>query len=152
MIDDRFTKGFITGIMAGLVETPFGLISYMLDFGKLRFLDFAAIMIYGYKPENFWEALFAQIGYIMFSSLLGIVFVYLLLLITSANIFLKSWFFAVAVWFFSYAVTLLFQVPELKEITFSSTISNYMSASIWGLALAYFAGKMDSRLKVNNKK
>lgn len=87
-------QGFIAGIIAGLVLNTINFISYYLfHFAKLRYLDFAAIIIYGRKPVNTFEAVFAQLGQLAFTGFLGIVFAYLITkLLNSKNYLLKGGF------------------------------------------------------------
>lgn len=135
---DRFTVGLLSGIGAGIVASLANLfITQILHFGNLRFIDFSAVFIYGRKPHTLGEDLFAWVGYVAFTSFLGVLFAYLIPHISSQNFMLKSIFFGIAVWFFSYALTFLFQSPFLQNISLPSAISNLIAASIFGLVMGW---------------
>lgn len=147
-ITDRFTRGCIAGILAGLVSSVFNLTAYYVGFAKLRYLDFAGVMIYGRKPTSALEALFAWLGMYMFMALLGAIFAYLILGMTSKNYLFKGWFYGVIVWFAVYAIVILFKVPELSVFNLPTTFANFIGASLWGLALGYIFDKLDAKAKV----
>lgn len=134
---DRFTRGLAAGTAGGIVNNLAGLVSFnLINITGLRFMDYAAVMLYGRKSENIPELLFAAVGQIAFSALLGVIFVYLLPVISSTYLYLKSWFYSITVWFAVYALTVLFRVPEVAEITLNTAVSNFIVASLYGLVLA----------------
>lgn len=74
---DKLTNGFIQGIIAGVVANvaDFIMVNW-LKFGDLLYLDYAGVHLYGFKPETIGEKIFALAIQIIFSGLMGIVFVY----------------------------------------------------------------------------
>lgn len=151
-LKDRFTRGFIAGAGAGILTSVLNSLLYYLNFAKLRFLDFAAVMIFGHRPNNMGESLFAFIGQIGFYGLLGIVFLFIIPRISSSNLLLKSSIFGVTVWFSVYAVVVLYKIPELEVVSLSTALSNFIVASIWGVLLGYMVGRLDRLLTVPAKK
>ncbi|EEG78639.1 hypothetical protein [Dethiobacter alkaliphilus] len=135
---DRFTRGFIAGAVGGGFTNIFGYISFnVFNFTDLRFLDYAAVAMFGRKSENLLELLFALSGQIAFSALLGVIFAFLLPYISSVHVYFKGWFYSVTVWFAIYAVTVLFQVPAVSEVNLNTAFSNLIAASIYGIVLPY---------------
>lgn len=147
LIKDRFTRGFLSGAIAGIPIVISSAIAYNLQWTTLRWAHFAAVLIYGRKYETLWENLFASLATLFFTGLLGIIFAYLIPKMTSRNYLLKGWVFSVAIWFLCYAVTLLFQVPELQNIPLKTAFFNFILATIWGLALGYALHWFDDGLK-----
>jgi len=143
---DFFTRGLVIGILTAIVESCYTLTAYyVFRFGALRYLDYAAIMIYGQKSGTLIQSVFAQLGYFFFSAFLGIVFVYLLHYIKRDNMYLKSWFYGVLVWFAVYSLTMLYKVPLLLKIDFETSLNNFIASSIWGLGLGFFYQLMDKK-------
>lgn len=144
VFDDRFTRGFAAGLVAGLTILPLNFLSKMF-FGALAYADFAGILIYGHKPHSLSEVLLACFGVIFFEALLGGIFAHLIIGVTSKNLYLKGWAFSCFIWFGSYAITLLYKVPEIMNISFISAFSNFISATIWGLVLANVIVRLNTR-------
>lgn len=136
-LSDRFTKGFLAGIIGGVSTTILGYLFFQLKFGTLRFADFAAIMVYGREAEGVLEVLFAILIHWGFSGAAGAFFVYLLKKIRTENLIFKGWIFGVGIWFFVYIVTELFKIPELDTISLSSSVSNLLASSFYGIVMVY---------------
>lgn len=135
---DRFTRGFTAGVLAGIITSVWNLLSYhLLHMSNLRFLDFAAVFIFGNTAMTIWEMLLSLVGTIIFFGFLGSVFIYLITLITSENLIFKSFLFGIAVWFVSYAISILFKLPELEKVTFLTALSNFFGSSIYGICLGF---------------
>lgn len=65
------------------------------------------------------------------------IFVYLISeLWTSTNYLFKGWIFGVFIWFALNAVAIGYRLLGLAHISFGSTISNFLGASVYGLVLA----------------
>ncbi|MDI6710949.1 MAG: hypothetical protein QMC81_02650 [Thermoanaerobacterales bacterium] len=148
VIQDRSTRGFIAGVAGGVAMNIVANISFYINWGELRFLDWAAVIIFGSRTNVFWEAAFAQVAQILFVGLLGIVFAYLIPAVTSRNCLLKGWLFGAAVWFGLYGVILLFKVNRLVGIDLATAASDFVGASVYGLVLACTLRWMDERVKV----
>ncbi len=142
-MNDKFIKGIGSGVTAGVVAAVWNLATYYFNFSTLRYLDFSGVLIYGRKPTGTLESIFAWFGMLMFQALLGIVYAYLSPVIKTRHYLLKGWFYGVMVWFGSYAVTILFNVPELKIVSFKTAASNFIGASIFGWVLAHTLQLLD---------
>lgn len=145
-LNDRFAKGFVAGLFAGIIMNivdHFG--HHIFKFPAPRFIDWAAVLIYGHISANLSETVFAQIGQLLFASLVGIVFAYLTFTTTSKNLFLKGWVWATTVWFGTYALTILFKLPGLTKINLGIAILHFIAASVYGLALAAALQWLDNR-------
>jgi len=129
--------GFIAGIIAGVAMNLIDYISvYVVRFDETLFLDWAAIFLYGRPQENMLEAAVAQAGQLLFSGLVGIFYAYIMLKLTSGNHLFKGWLYGIVVWFSTYALTIVFQVPFLSRHPFESVVVHVIAASVYGLILA----------------
>jgi len=146
---DRFTRGFMAGVLAGLISSVWNIISYhLINMSTIRFLDFAAILTYGRRTRTIWEALFSWAATVFFYGLSGIIFIYLIKIVTSENLIFKGFLFGITTWFFSYTITYLFKIPELSRISFLTAFSNFIGAVIYGIALGYVLKILDHSIKV----
>lgn len=147
-LKDRLTRGFLAGVIGGVVAFPWGLISkYILKSADILYNDFAAIHIYGKRPDVLVEMMFAQLAVFGLFGVCGILFVYLIPYVTSRNLVFKGLIWGATIWFTTYAITTLFKVPGLERITMINSISNLIGALIWGGALAIVLNYLDKRAK-----
>lgn len=149
-MNDRLVRGMLSGFIAGIAMNIIDLALYYLGFLQLRYLDWAAIIIYSTKPVNLAEALFAQFAQLIFISFLGIVFAYSILFIKSKNILLRGLTFGIGTWFFLYAITELFKVEGTVPLRFNTAFSNFVTSAIYGLVLAYMLTFLDKKAKNKN--
>lgn len=152
ILHDRFTRGMVAGLLASVPAVAVDLTSYFLHFSNLRYLDFASTMIFGNLPKIRWEAWFMFFVLIGFFGVLGSLFALLVPVIKSENLILKSVTFGGMIWFLTYAVTALYKVPELQRIPLNNAISNFIGATVWGVALGYAFGWLDRKQTGDNKK
>lgn len=144
---DRFTRGFLSGIIAGIPTFIFAHIAISLKWTTLRWANFAAIFIFGRQSINLMEEVVSTVAVFFVCGMLGVIFAYIIPQISSANYLLKSWVFSIAFWFFAFALTVLFKVPGLIIIPGKTAIINFLMATIWGLSLGYCLKWFDSQLK-----
>jgi hypothetical protein len=137
MFKDRFIRGSVAGIFAGIITD---MISYILvrvlSFGEDLMRDYMAEMLIGRKPLIPFESIVSLIAHIFFTGFLGIIFSYLLLIIGSKYILYKGWFYSISVWFILYSIGIMFEVPLLKTNTASTVTAHAITATIYGLLLA----------------
>lgn len=145
---DRFTRGFLSGIIAGAPTLAFALLAISLNWTTIRWAHFTAKLLYGRIEMNLMENIFATVTTFFFCGGLGVIFAFVIPRISSLNYILKGWFFGSAVWFLAFAITKLFNVPQMTIIPFNSVVINFIEASIWGVSLGYCLKWMDERVIV----
>jgi len=148
-LQDRFTRGFLSGVIAGIPTFIFAIIAARLNLTTQFWADFASVFIYGHKAATLLENLLAIIVTLFFTGLMGIVFAFIISIISSGNYLLKGWVFSVTVWFFAFAVVYLFNVKPLDAIPLKTAFINFLEATIWGLVLGYALNWFDKRLKTS---
>lgn len=142
---DRFTRGFIAAIIAGVPTAIYNWLAYYLHIANLRYSDFASVLIYGHKPNSVGETVFAIISTFIFVGLLGSIFGLVVPIIKSDNIVFKGWAYGTGLWFSFYALTYLFKVPELLTIPLWTAASNVVGAGIWGLLFGYTVNWLEKK-------
>lgn len=147
-VEDRFTSGFIAGFIGGVAMSALNLISYYLGITEILYLDWASVLIHGYRYATLLEAVIGQLGQLFFSAVVGVIFAYLLSVISSRYYLFKGWVYGLTVWFASYVITLLYNVTPLIPIKPDTVMSNIVTASVYGLVLAESFRRLSNRNKV----
>ncbi len=147
---DRFTRGFLSGVIAGIPTLIFSWIAFVLQWTTLRWSSFAAILIYGRKSGNLSEEILSTLAVFVICGILGVIIAFMIPKLSSANYLLKCWLFSIVFWFFAFTVPLLFKVPGLLMIPGRTAVANFIEATIWGLVLGYCLKWFDNRLKIES--
>lgn len=138
-MENRFERGFIAGIIGGIIMNVWSFISGYIQFTEVRIVDWGGIMFFGHTPPftliETIVALGLQLG---FSGFLGVIFAFLIPVITSRNLYFKGLVYSAAVWFLIYGVTTLFRVPGTVPATVGTVFSNLISAFLFGLGTAFY--------------
>jgi len=149
ILTDRFTKGFLAGLLGGAASFSWGLFSkFVLHFTDIIFGEFAAKLVYGKPAVSLGEHLFAQVALFGFYGLCGVIFAFSIPYISSKNIYIKGCLWGIFVWFFSHAVTVLFRVPELTIMDLSTSISHFIGGLLWGGAMVFTLNYLSSKTGV----
>lgn len=140
---DRFYRGLTAGVGAGIPMNLWSNAAYALGFGQLRLLDWAGVIIFGSLPQSFAQQAYAQVVQLIWVGFLGVVFAFLIPQISSQGLLGKGVFFSMVSGLLSYAVPVLFQLPELTVLDLPTVLNNHIGGLIWGLGLVYILCRMD---------
>lgn len=143
---DKFVRGYIAGLLASFVMMAINLTSFSLGIAKVRYLDVAAIILWGDMPKSLWEVVFAQLIAMFFCGLIGITFSYLLPKLGTDYRGLKGATYTAAFLFILYAMGMFFKVPLLEKAAPETCLSNLVSSSIFGLVLDWILRWEEKRL------
>ena len=146
-IRDRFTRGFLAGFIAAVVMNIFSFFSISLNWVEIAFLDWAGVFIFGRQPAGAMEISVSLGGQLFFAAIAGSIFAYLLPLTTSRNYIFKGLVYGLIVWFVSYAVSIMFRVPELIRFNLDTVTSNAVGSLIYGLVLSITLKWLNDRAK-----
>ena len=123
-MNDRFTQGFIAGIIGWLPQTIFTLtMFYGFHLIKLRYFDFAAVLAFSHKPQGLLQTLVSVLIAMAFLGMLGVGFSMLIKVISCQNILLKGSLYGAVGWFTIYSIVTIFKIKDLYPIDF--TYINY---------------------------
>jgi hypothetical protein len=138
MMEDRLYRGFMAGVVGGVVGTALSHISYFLGLTTLRLTDWAAILMYAHVPPfSLGEHLFATFIYIGWSGAVGSVFAYFLVWVTSRKLLFKAWMLGTTPYFVVYLLTALFQTPGTVPLPLKTALSNYITSTVFALVMGY---------------
>ncbi|MBT9138657.1 MAG: hypothetical protein DDT31_01226 [Syntrophomonadaceae bacterium] len=135
-MNDRFTNGFIAGTVAGTIICVINYIFHQFGIVDLLYLDWVSALLYGYRHETVLEAVVGQAGKLFFSGLLGSLFAFWLIIVTSKYLFFKGIVFGIAVWFGAHAAATLLKLSSVIPINSDTVFSYKVEAVIFGIVLA----------------
>lgn len=148
---DRFMRGLVSGIVGGVVMNIWSLTSYhILHFTERRFLDWASVLMYGHLPSNLKETAFALVAQILWAGFLGILYAYLIPVVTSRGYLIKGAFWGFITGFLIYASAILLNMPYFSRISVDTVISQMVGGVIWGLTLAQVLRWLDTTPRVKS--
>jgi len=148
-LNDRFTRGFIAGVGAGVVQAIFMYTAETFNLTNLIFRNFMSVFVYGNKVHTFHARAFSELMLMGWMGLLGVFFAYSLTFISSENIRFKGAVYGISIWMFSYFMTTLYQVHPLEHITFKTAVTNAAISAIWGIALAQILLWLDRKVSAD---
>lgn len=146
-LKDRFTQGFIAGFVGGLATSAINIPLYWIGVVHIRLVDFAGVLVYGYKPKHFWESLFIFFVHWGFAGFGGILFIYLIKFIKKDNLVFKGLLFGIGIWFTVYIATELFKIEEFRVIPFPTALGNFLASSAYGIVLALLLKYLDKKIR-----
>jgi uncharacterized membrane protein YagU involved in acid resistance len=117
----------------------------ILNWEIIRFIDWAGIIIFGDLPRSHIEGFVAFLAQLGLLGTLGIVFAFLIPLISGRVYLFKGVVYGVVIGFVFYAIPTLFQMPILKETSLATVVSNFTGGTIWGLVMAKVLQMLDKR-------
>ncbi|MCW3489966.1 hypothetical protein [Dethiobacter alkaliphilus] len=149
LFEDRLFRGFIAGLIGGVIMNIYGTVSWLLGFSQIPFWQWASIIILG-RPEvqGVGQHAIGLIGHLVFTGILGVLFAYFLPAVSSKLYLFKGWLYGVAIWFFIYSISHLFEVEGTFPIQLRTATSNVIGASIWGIVLAWALAWLDKKRKI----
>lgn len=149
---DRFTRGFYAGLIAGVLQNILSFLSYALGLTTLRMADWSAVIIFGKSgPFSTGEIMLGLASHILWCGTLGIIFVYLILYVKHQHFTLKGLIFGWSVWFLIYGVTLLYKVEPTLGLPIKTPLSDLIGASVYGLVLVWSLTKLKENVSNETK-
>ncbi len=107
-----------------------------------RYLDFSSLLVFGHLPSGWPEAALAQIVQLMFSGVLGAIFVYLLDIISTRYLYFKSAVYAMAIWFSAYGIPKVLALSLFKHMNFQTALSHLFTSLAEGVVVAFILTKV----------
>ena len=111
---DRVVQRFIGGVFGAIVMNINDWLIYLSGFHEERLFDWASIILLGRLASGTGELIFAQLAQLIFSG---------------------------SIWFFLYGAAIGLKLPHLENRALLAGISHFISASSFGLVLAYYRNK-----------
>ena len=145
MMNDRFIRGMVGGIIAGVPTFLFNWGAFHFGFATLRWVDFMSIFTAGREPAGLFETAFTTFGVYVWLGILGVFFSYLVPVLSHRYLVIKAWSFSTAIWLGLYAISIFFKIPQVVAAPFNTVISHFFGATIWGITLGIVLGWLDNK-------
>lgn len=142
---DRTCRGLTAGFIGGVAMNAWNLSDYyFLHITRLRYLDWAAVLLTWDRPHSPLQAVVALVIQNIWNAFLGAVFAHLIAAITSKGLVLKSLVYSLIAWFSFKSIVNLARVPVLSNgQTFPGRMSNLLAVVIWGLVTALVLARLE---------
>ncbi|MDT3698613.1 MAG: hypothetical protein RO469_04225 [Thermincola sp.] len=151
LLKDRFTRGFIAGLLSGVIALGFNLfLYYIIHISTLVWGDFIAGFIFRRKVASSWEYVLAMVIGVLFTAVLGTLFSLIIPNIKSKYLWFKGLIYGLFLWFAIFSITIMFRIPSLTVIPSKTALSSLISASIWGILLGVFLNLLNPRTETSS--
>jgi hypothetical protein len=139
LISDKFTRGWVAGACGALLGGIFSYLLHYIGMSTLRVSDWSSILVLGRKPPfSLADQLYGLYVLAWSTGCVGIVFAFLLPLLTEKNIYFKGWIIFLIPWWITYLLTALAKTEGTLNLPVMTALSNGISTSIVGLTAVYF--------------
>ena len=144
MYKDKIFIGFLIGLLADGVKLLTNYVLYTFGFTKVVFWQIVATrFIQKEYLHNKLAYLIGAIADITVTSLLGVVFVYIIYLFGSKNLWTKGLGFGLVVWVSLFGILLGKTVEDKLPQEPTGVVVTIIAHIVFGLALAYFTKLLD---------
>lgn len=137
-MEDRLTRGFFAGIVGGVVCNAWSMFAGSMGWTTVRTADLIALLVYAHTPPfELNEITFALISHILICGVLGMIFAYWAVQVTSHNLLFKGWIFSGVFFFIAEIVPTMFRIPGTVPTPFNTALCDFVAATIFGLVLPF---------------
>ncbi|WP_122627871.1 hypothetical protein [Lucifera butyrica] len=142
-MEDRFIRGYIAGVIGGIVMVLLDYILFVLGISEARYLDLVAIMIWGYVPLTVFGQSIAQVIQLGHAALVGITFAFLVPVIDNKYLLFKGATYGAVVWFTVFAIGSLYKLSLFYLSSPTNAFSHLITSAIWGVVAAVALTRME---------
>jgi hypothetical protein len=136
---DTFIRGLIAGFLAGIVKDIPDVLVNVFRIHKLSFWDYAGVVGLNRLPSTWFELVLAFGLEVVFSTGLGVIFVYLAeRVIKTRHYLLLGAFLGGSIWFLVTALIKVFALQELQTHSLAEPWVNLLLSMAYGLLLMGF--------------
>ena len=145
MIDDRMTRGIITGAVAAVVQNVYIFGAHMAGFTKVDYEDYAEMVFFSKLLPGFFPSFLGLIGHLVWDIFLGIIFAYIIKYSSSRFYVLKGMVFGAFVWWLVKVSCTLFRLPGLSTPSYRQVGVFLIGALLFGVVTAYTLKLLDAK-------
>lgn len=146
---DRIVIGSISGSIAGITQTVYGiLMEYVFKISEKIYDDYAMMLILGkVNHDNLVSVLIGVLGNIINTAVLGILLSYIMKRGGYKHYILKGVGLGLFVWMFFMGLATLYRLPEFKELNNKESLVLLGGAILWGFLAGLIMRYIDLRQK-----
>jgi hypothetical protein len=148
---DKYKISFLSGVLSGVILDILDYISFLIqNLFKLKHILYAdymiAALLQGKPPQNIFEFLSGQFFHLIFTGSIGCIYIFILTSIREKNTIFKGWLFGGnGVWFVAYMIGVLYKIELFIKAQINTVLSDFCTASIFGIALATIYGYFEDK-------
>lgn len=131
---DRLLRGFVAGLLAGVVMMFFDQGSVLIGISHLSYAEWASVFTFGHLPGRILEHVIGQAGHLIFCGFVGLIFFWLIPV--ESHLSLKGILWGLFIWMSSYWISILFKIDPLYPRTLGTVATDFITACIYGWMLA----------------
>jgi uncharacterized membrane protein len=149
---DRFTRGFILGVISSAIKDAINLLDYyVFHITNIRYPDFMASLVFGRHIKSMFELIICQILELGYEGILGIMFIYLAYRThNKRNLWFKGFIFGTTAYIINYTLGAFYKLPVMQLVDAKSVISQVLTSAIFGVLMGmgvYWWGKKSGDFK-----
>lgn len=147
LVKDRFTNGFVAGILAGILPMSINLACRALGLTELLWSDFLAMYTFGQLTNaGPLHMIFSMaMEFILLGFLGGIFARYVIPSVSSRYQLFKGVLYGIMGWMLFFSIPYIFRLPLAREKTLETAMTSALSAMTWGLAMSFILKRLDKR-------
>lgn len=135
--EDRFMLGFVSGLIAAIGMSLLNFIIVHTTAANSHYADFVGIMLFGSKPDTTGEIITAFIAHIFFGGFLGIIFSYLIPLISEEFLLIKAMVYGTLMFFILFSLGVVFKINGLEYTSLLTVMTKSVGSGFYGFVLGY---------------
>jgi hypothetical protein len=138
---DRTIRGLIAGLIAAFPMNIWNLTDYyFFQITKIRFMDWAAILMTGKLPHTTLEFYVSFFSQLVWDGWLGIIFAYWIGKVSGKFIYIKGIVYGYLLTFIFTSIAHFYRLPVIGQTTIQTPqgrLSNQIAVLLWSIMLAY---------------
>jgi small basic protein len=142
--EDRFIRGIISGIIAGILkDVPAVILKYLIEKPHSTFWDYMSLLTLGKIPNSWDEYLLSLIVEVLWCAVLAIIFVYLQPKFQSEFYIVQGVGYGTFIWLLIRAMVYFFQTSELIHDRPLAALMNLSISIFYGVTVAVVNHKLE---------
>jgi uncharacterized membrane protein YagU involved in acid resistance len=136
-VKDRFIAGGLAGIIAGLIQYMYGLVSKALGFSDREFGQFSESVLNLHVYTGVLGQIIGVLSHMAVSIIFGVLFAYIIQKASSRYYLLKGAMYGLVLWFLLSGFGSVLRLPNFTKIPPLTELDILGGAILYGLVLAY---------------
>lgn len=155
---DKYQIALISGILAGMILDVADALSFLIQkavgLHHILFQDYmVAALLHGKPSQTVFEFICGQFFHLMFTGVIGCFYVVILAFIKEKNSVFKGWLIpGILVWFVTFMIGMLYRIELFVNAEINTVLSDFLTASIFGIAFALIYERLIHRYHVDKTK
>lgn len=137
-MEDRAVAGALAGFASSILQEGYAQVIKAVEVTDRSYGDFAFCLVTSNQADEIPEMVVGILSNIAIGILMGVIFAFLLKIITSKHLFLKGFFYGYVLWMLLLGFGSVFRLPEFTDMKPVHSLVALGGSIIWGAANAYF--------------